>query len=111
MSADDFRALALDFPESCEGGHFDVADFRVSGKIFATFRPSDGRAAIKLTPDQQQLFMETSPGNFRPAAGSWGEKGWTQIMLDAADPETVRHAMAAAWRCVAPKSVVRRHGL
>lgn len=111
MTADEFRALALSFPESREGSHFDTADFRVSGKIFATLRPLDQRAVLKLTPDQQQLFAETSSAMFRPVKGSWGEKGWTEVLLADADAETVRHVMAIAWKSVAPKTVVKRHGL
>jgi hypothetical protein len=111
MTADEFRALALSFPESAEGSHFDTADFRVAGKIFATLRPSDNRAVLKLTPDQQRLFLETSSAMFRPVKGSWGEKGWTEALLDQADAESVRHVMAIAWKSVAPKTVVTRHGL
>lgn len=111
MTADEFRSLALSFPESAEGSHFETADFRVAGKIFATLRPSDSRAVLKLTPDQQRLFLKTSPDMFQPVKGSWGEKGWTQVQLDAADAESVRHVMATAWKSVAPKTVVKRHGL
>lgn len=48
---------------------------------------------------------------FRPVKGSWGEKGWTEVLLADADEETVRHVMAIAWKSVAPKTVVKRHGL
>jgi hypothetical protein len=36
MTADDFRSLALGFPETEERAHMDHPDFRVRGKIFAT---------------------------------------------------------------------------
>jgi hypothetical protein len=104
-SAEDFRAMALGLPEAEQGGHFDVTDFRVRGKIFATWREKDGRAVLKLTPDQQQLFKETAAGLFTPAAGSWGLKGWTLVVLDRIDAATLGHAMAMAWRNAAPKSL------
>jgi hypothetical protein len=107
MTADEFRALALSFPQAAEGSHFDTADFRVGKKIFATLRESDGRTVLKLSPDEQQLLKETGGGIFVPIKGSWGLKGWTQIMLDRADAETVRHAMAFAWKSVAPKKLVK----
>lgn len=106
MTADEFRAMALSFPEAGEGSHFDTADFRVGKKIFATLRESDGRAVLKLSPDEQQLLIETGRGVFVPVKGSWGAKGWTQVLLGQADAETVRHAMAFAWRSVAPKRLV-----
>jgi predicted DNA-binding protein (MmcQ/YjbR family) len=50
MTADEFRALALSFPQAVEGSHFDTADFRVGKKIFATLRESDGRAVLSFRP-------------------------------------------------------------
>ena len=110
MTGDEFRALALTFPEAVEAGHFDTADFRVRGKIFATLRAADCRAVLKLSPDEQQLLMATSPGQFEPVNGSWGLKGWTRVLLDHADEATVRHAMGFAWKSVAPKGLVRSVG-
>jgi hypothetical protein len=106
MQQEEFRALALTFREAVESSHFETADFRVRGKIFATLRQADGRAVLKLSPDEQQLVMATSPGLFEPVKGSWGLKGWTCVVLDRADPETVRHAMGMAWRSVAPRKLV-----
>jgi hypothetical protein len=105
MEQDEFRALALTFPEAVESSHFDTADFRVRNKIFATLREADGRAVLKLSPDEQQLVMATSSGLFEPIKGSWGLKGWTRVILDRADIETVRHAMGMAWRSVAPRKL------
>ena len=105
MEQDEFRALALTFPEAVESSHFDTADFRVRGKIFATLRRADGRAVLKLSPDEQQLVMATSPGMFEPVKGAWGLKGWTRVTLGRADLDTVRHAMTMAWRSVAPKKL------
>jgi hypothetical protein len=111
MTAEQFRDLALSFPESVQGSHFDTTDFRVSGKIFATLRPNDERAVLKLTPDEQRLFAETLQGMLQPVKGSWGLKGWTQVLLDKADQEAVRHVMATAWKSVAPRKIVKRHAL
>ena len=107
MLQEEFRRLALTFPGAVASGHFDVADFRVRGKIFATLREADGRAVLKLSPDEQKLLMETAPGLFEPVKGSWGQKGWTRVVLDRADEATVRHAMEYAWRSVAPKTLLK----
>jgi hypothetical protein len=105
MTPQTFRELALAMPEAQEASHFDTADFRVRGKIFATLRAADARAVLKLSPDQQLLMQETAPGQFEPIKGSWGLKGWTRVVLDRADEPTVRHAMTAAWKAVAPKKL------
>ena len=106
LSQAQFGALALSFPEAIQGSHFDATDFRVGGRIFATLRPKDGRAVLKLSPDQQRLLLETSDDIFEPVPGSWGQKGWTNVVLANADEETVRHAMAMAWRTVAPRRLI-----
>jgi predicted DNA-binding protein (MmcQ/YjbR family) len=108
MTKDEFRALAASFPEAAAGSHFDTSDFRVGGSIFATLREKDGRAVLKLSPDEQQLLMATSPGLFEPVGGAWGLKGWTRVVLEPADEETVRHAMAMAYKSAAPKRLRRR---
>jgi hypothetical protein len=36
MTANDFRGIALSFPEAAEKSHMDHPDFRVTGKVFAT---------------------------------------------------------------------------
>ena len=107
MTADEFRALALAFPDAIEGRHFDSADFRAGGRIFATLRAADARAVLKLSPDAQLLLMATSPESFEPVKGSWGQKGWTRVILEASDAATVRHAMTKAWRSVAPKRLLK----
>lgn len=111
MTPQDYCDLALSMPEAEQSSHFDVTDFRVKNRIFATFREADARAVIKLTPADQQLLMATSPGVFAPIKGSWGEKGWTLVRLADAGDDILRHAIAIAWRTVAPKSVVKRHAL
>ena len=96
-----YRALALALPEAVESSHFDVAAFRVRNKIFATLREADGRAMVKLTPDQQRLFTET----MSPVPGGWGLKGSTLLDLAAASEDDARHLLEIAWRNVAPKKL------
>lgn len=98
VTGSQFREMALSFADAIEGGHFDVTDFRVKGRIFATWREKDGRAVLKLEPDQQQLLIETSGPALSPVDGSWGQKGWTRVALDIIDEATLRHAMAMAWQ-------------
>ncbi|ATU92786.1 MmcQ/YjbR family DNA-binding protein [Phyllobacterium zundukense] len=111
MSPEAFAEMALSFPETIQGSHFDTTDFRVSGKIFATLRPEKERGVLSLSRGDQELLRETSGEMFEPVPGSWGEKGWTFVILHSADPDAVRHAMAMAWRKAAPKSVSARHVL
>jgi len=98
MTSNDFRRLALSFPETSEQAHMDHPDFRVAGKIFATLGyPENGWGMIKLTPIEQGMFMRAHRGVFEPCAGAWGRRGATSVRLKAARKHTVRRALLAAW--------------
>ena len=74
MTADEFRSLALSFPEAVESAHMDHPDFRVRGKIFATLGPGEKWGMVKLTPEQQQEFMKADLDVFDPSSGAWGRR-------------------------------------
>ncbi|MEA3066137.1 MAG: hypothetical protein QOJ27_2598 [Sphingomonadales bacterium] len=103
---DDFRRIALSFPEAEEGSHMGHADFRVGGKIFATLGAPDGAWGMAaLMPEQQEDFMTLAPGAFEPAAGAWGRGGSTLVRLDSVPEDLLEAALAAAWRKRAPKGM------
>jgi hypothetical protein len=109
MTTEEFRQLALSFPETEERSHMDHPDFRiVGGKIFATIAPDGERGMAKLTSELQEWFVRTEPNVFEPASGAWGRGGATMIDLKEADESTIRQALSAAWRNTAPKKVVER---
>jgi hypothetical protein len=104
MTPNEFRKLALSFPEAIESAHMRHPDFRVGGRIFATLGyPDQESAAVKLSSDDQKEFVRTSPGVFQPAKGAWGRQGSTIVYLPAATIDIVREALTAAWRNTAPK--------
>ena len=105
MTAVEFRSLALSLPEASEEAHMGHPDFRVRGKIFATLGPDETWGMVKLTPQQQALFVRTEPAAFQPFNGAWGKRGSTRVVLEAADVASVRQALIAAWRNVAPKKL------
>lgn len=108
MTSDDFRTLALDFPEAVESAHMDHPDFRVGGRIFATLGPNGDWGMVKLTPDQQAPLVRGEPDVYKPAAGAWGKKGATIVTLENADWDGVRVVLRIAWRNTAPKRLVRQ---
>ena len=104
MTADDFRRLALSLPEAEERSHMGHPDFRVRGKIFATLGYPEGDwAMVKLTPQQQTEFMLADPAIFTPVKGGWGRHGCTNVLLEFANPQSVKNALLTAWRNTAPK--------
>jgi len=110
MSPTEFRRLALSLPEAVESSHMNHPDFRVRGKIFATLTGADELCGmVKLTPEQQRWFVQIEPKVFAPVKGGWGLRGATNVNVASATEETLRPALVAAWRNVAPKRLAEEH--
>lgn len=104
MTPDDFRTLALSFPETEEKSHMRHPDFRVRGRIFATLSyPSEGWGMVKLPPTQQETYVQAEPDAFVPVKGAWGRQGCTSVLLKKAKKTMVKSALAEAWREAAAK--------
>jgi hypothetical protein len=109
VTANDFRRLALSFPESEERSHMDHPDFRVGGRIFATLGyPEEGWAMVKITPVEQAMLVKAQPKVFNPCTGAWGRRGATNVRLKAARKPTLRRALEAAWRLAATNTLTRQ---
>ena len=109
MTADGFRRLAMQMPEASEVGHMGHPDFRVGGRIFATLGdPAGGWAVVLLAPEQQEAFCAAEPGVFVPVKGKWGARGATSVRLRSAKVSSVRLAVLAAWRKVAPSALAKQ---
>jgi hypothetical protein len=108
VTAATFRRLALSLPEAAEASHMGHPDFRVRNKIFASLAGGSekGWGTVKLTPEQQEVLLAAEPAAFKPAAGAWGRRGWTQVNLAAANAATLGSALGMAWRNTAPKALV-----
>ena len=106
MTSATFRKLALALPEVSEQSHMDHPDFRVGGKIFATLGyPDQGRAMVKLTVDQREVFTAACAAGFVPVPGGWGLRGATYVVLASAPSDLVEEALRAAWLNTAPKKL------
>jgi hypothetical protein len=109
MNAADFRKLALGFPEATENEHMNHPDFRVGGKIFATLGPDEDWGMVKLTPEQQAVYLSDEAESFRPASGAWGRNGATIIQLADAEKSAVKEAIKTAWINTAPKKLATQY--
>jgi hypothetical protein len=98
MNAQDFRRVALSLEGAEEGSHMGHPDFRVGGRIFATLASqSEGFGNLKLSPEQQAIFVEELPEVFVPIHGGWGRMGMTHIRLASASEDVLEGALRAAW--------------
>jgi hypothetical protein len=95
-------------PEAVEGSHFNVPDFRVKNKIFATLAfEKEGFGVLLLTPAQQAGMVEDAPELFSPVPGGWGKKGATRVLLAKVTPDVLEDVLRVAWRNKAPKRVLK----
>jgi hypothetical protein len=108
VTAEQFRKLALAYPQTEERSHQNHPDFRVCGKIFATLGyPDKAWAMVKLSPEQQEELAHDEPGTFAPVKGAWGRQGATNVHLKTATRATLRRALEAAWRNTAPQKLAQ----
>jgi hypothetical protein len=73
-------------------------DFRVDKRIFASLHTENQFGMVKLTPEQQALFIEDHPGAFAPESGAWGRAGCTRVILKSVDEEALGDALTLAWQ-------------
>ena len=108
MNPNDFRRIALGMEDVIESSHMGHPDFRAKGRIFATIHPDHQWGMVKLTPDQQQKFVEENPATFAPENGAWGRAGCTKVRLESADEDTLGEALTLAWQNTAKRSAAGR---
>lgn len=98
VSAKKFEALALDLAGTEMTAHFDKQAFKKNNKIFATLHPESLVAMVKLSPEQQSVYLQI-PGNiFYPASGTWGKNGYTHFNLKQVTLSITRELLALAWQ-------------
>jgi hypothetical protein len=108
MNAEDFRRIARGMGDAVEGAHMGHPDFRANGRIFATIHPDHLYGMVKLTPEQQEKFVQDHPATFAPESGAWGRQGCTRVRLAAADEDTLGEAITLAWQNAMANRTARR---
>jgi hypothetical protein len=107
MNHQDFRRIVLALSDAVEGAHMGHPDFRVKNRIFATIHPDPTHGMVKLTPDQQQVFVQDFPQIFAPENGAWGRAGCTRVTFAEADDEVIGEATTLAWKNAMQDHVAR----
>ena len=71
----------------------------MGGRIFATLASAkQGYGNLKLSLEQQKVFVEEMPEVFLPIPGGWGRMGMTHIRLAASSENVLHGALHAAWK-------------
>ncbi|GAA4488381.1 hypothetical protein GCM10023191_017680 [Actinoallomurus oryzae] len=100
---DDLRRLALALPETEEGTHFRLVDFKVRGKGFAGLLPN-GRAGVSVPAEQVPALVAEHAGltelrRFDKVIG-------VELDLGEVEEGLLGRLVELAWRSRAPKRVV-----
>ena len=103
-----YRRLALAMPGAVESSHMGAPDFRINERIFATLAYGHkGLGTLKLSLEQQAMFLADAPEYFSAAPGGWGRMGMTLVRVDA--PESVlAGALSTAFHNVLAKQALKK---
>ncbi|WP_119789262.1 MmcQ/YjbR family DNA-binding protein [Flavobacterium anhuiense] len=100
ITIENFRKLALSFPNATEEPHFEKTSFRVKKKIFATFDEKNHHAVLKLNEIDQSVFCASSEKIFYPIPNKWGKQGWTIVELSRVRAEMFEDALIRSYETV-----------
>ena len=100
------RKLALALPEAVELPHFEMASFRVGGKIFATMPAGGAHLNVFVGEELRAPLVAASPEVFAPLR--WGARTvGVRVLLAKAGHATVADLLRQSWAGKAPKRLLR----
>jgi hypothetical protein len=95
------RRFALSLPGATEEPHFEMASFRVRGKIFATVPPGGEYLHVFVGEGEVHAAVAEDPAAFEPLL--WGRRlRGLRILLTAAGQDQVAELLEESWRRKAP---------
>src|SRR5690349_16020872 len=108
VTTDQFRKLAMSFPETEELPHFHLTSFRVKKKIFTTMDEKIKRVMVKLSVTDQSVFCSFDDSVIYPVPGGWGKKGATYIELSKVRKSMLKDALTVAYCTTAPPKLAEK---
>lgn len=103
------RNLALALPEAEEKSHFDIPDFRVKNKIFASIHTEKKYMMVRLSVIDQSIFCSYNKEVIFPVPGGWGRRGATFINLEKVKKSMLQDALQIAWITVASPALRKKY--
>lgn len=109
VSIESAKKAALSLPEAEAKKHFDLPDFRVKNKIFASLHSDKNYIMVKLSLVDQSVFCSYNTAVIFAVPDGWGRQGATFIDLKKIKKEMLLDALTCAWKNVAPKKLVHQY--
>jgi hypothetical protein len=109
MKIAEVRRFALSLHEATEEPHFDLASFRVKGKIFATVPPEEKHVHVFVEGAVLDVLPAAQPKAYEKLF--WGKRlAGLRVTLAAAKAADVEELLRSAWRRRAPKKLAAALG-
>ena len=93
----DVRRIALSLAGTTEAPHFDRTAFKVA-RIYATVAADGLTANLKLTIDEQTVYVGAYPTAFHALDNAWGKQGWTSALLAELELAELSEVLELAWK-------------
>ncbi len=111
ISFEEYKKLALSFPETSEIPHFDKPSFRYMNKIFGTYWKDEHKAMLKLSLVDQDVFCSIDKEIFYPVPGGWGKQGATFVNLKKAGKKIFKDAITCSYNSIIKKKSIVKNKL
>ncbi len=104
------RRFALSLPGVTEEPHFEMASFRVRGKIFVTVPPDGAHLHVFVDELEASASAAENPAAFEPLR--WGQRvRGVRVRLGPAPDVRVQELIEESWRRKAPKRLAAAYDL
>jgi hypothetical protein len=112
MAYETLKRKALELSEVEESTSYGTPALKVRGKLMVRLKEDGETAVLRTTWDARERLMVLHPDVFF-VTDHYRNHPWVLLRLPAATPEIVAHAhaLAEAWRLVAPKSRAAKYPL
>lgn len=107
MDFQEVRRMALALPGAHEGTVSSPCSFHVRRRLFARLRPDGESLMVKCNLFERKYLLEDFADVFHLADG-FPDYPYVLVRLAAVDPGMLRERLEAAWRMVAPGTLVAR---
>lgn len=107
MDFQEVRRMALALPGVTEGTASSPCSFHARRRLFARLRPDGESLMVKCNLFERKYLLEDFPDVFHLADG-FPDYPYVLVRLAAVDPGMLRERLEAAWRMVAPRTLIAR---
>jgi hypothetical protein len=108
ITAAQIRKLALALPDAVESSHFDVADFRVGKRIFATIHPGGKTGVLLRLPDELETALAADDPDTFERVGTKGHA--LKVVFARVERKRYEQLLRQAYEALLAKKPARRRG-